>query len=65
MTCILVLGVLTGTLITGQLSDWYGRRRLLMGILGLQIISQTIVGFSINWQMYTAMRFIVGATLGG
>ncbi|XP_064628666.1 solute carrier family 22 member 15-like [Lineus longissimus] len=64
-TSILMFGVLVGAFVFAQLSDLYGRRPVLISIIIALMISQVIVGTSINWHMHIAMRFCVGVFLGG
>ncbi|CAN9501812.1 unnamed protein product [Ophioblennius macclurei] len=53
-------GVLTGSFISGQLSDRYGRKIVLFIFMGIQTVFALIQAFSTSWMMFCAFFFIVG-----
>uniref|UniRef100_A0A3Q2DQA6 Solute carrier family 22 member 21 n=1 Tax=Cyprinodon variegatus TaxID=28743 RepID=A0A3Q2DQA6_CYPVA len=57
---IFFCGVLTGSSISGQLSDRFGRKIALFGTLALQGVSRFIQIFSPNWTVFCVLYFIVG-----
>jgi sugar porter (SP) family MFS transporter len=61
---IALIGTITGTIIIGKPADRYGRRKLLMLLSGLIIITALGSAFSINWWMLLFFRFITGLFLG-
>nr|CAB3266141.1 solute carrier family 22 member 15-like [Phallusia mammillata] len=58
-------GFLVGVITFGQLSDRYGRRKIL--ILGLYLLfpASLITCFSTSWEMFAACRFVSGFLYGG
>ncbi|XP_063073409.1 solute carrier family 22 member 4-like isoform X2 [Engraulis encrasicolus] len=61
-TSIYFLGVLFGTFISGQLSDRYGRRPVMLGTMAIQTLTIFIQIFSPNWEFFTAIFFFIGAS---
>ncbi|XP_063073411.1 organic cation/carnitine transporter 2-like [Engraulis encrasicolus] len=59
---IYFLGVLVGTFISGQLSDRYGRRPVMLGTMAIQTLTIFIQIFSPNWEFFTAIFFFIGAS---
>jgi MFS family permease len=59
-----MFGVLIGTLGAAQISDLFGRRIVLCVSACHCPFLQTLVGLSINWQMYAVLRFLSGIFLG-
>ncbi|XP_078413527.1 organic cation/carnitine transporter 2-like [Cetorhinus maximus] len=57
---VLFLGVLCGSIISGHLSDRYGRKVVLFGGMALQIISNLIQLVSQSWEMFCILYFFVG-----
>ncbi|XP_076607502.1 organic cation/carnitine transporter 2-like [Chaetodon auriga] len=53
-------GVLTGSFISGQLSDRYGRKIVLFVTMAVQTVFTFIQVFSPSWTMFCAVFFIVG-----
>uniref|UniRef100_A0A3B3TLF8 Solute carrier family 22 member 21 n=1 Tax=Poecilia latipinna TaxID=48699 RepID=A0A3B3TLF8_9TELE len=54
-------GVFTGSLISGQLSDrWFGRKIVMFATIALQAVSKFIQVFSPSWIVFCALYFIVG-----
>ncbi|XP_043561305.1 solute carrier family 22 member 5-like isoform X1 [Chiloscyllium plagiosum] len=59
-TSIFFLGVLCGSIISGQLSDRYGRKVVLFGGIALQTILNLIQLASQSWEMFCVLHFFVG-----
>ncbi|XP_015204967.2 organic cation/carnitine transporter 2 [Lepisosteus oculatus] len=57
---ILFFGVLTGTFVSGQLSDRFGRKLILFATMGVQTLSSLILVFSPSWVVFCLLFFIVG-----
>ncbi|XP_029956498.1 solute carrier family 22 member 5 [Salarias fasciatus] len=53
-------GVLTGSFLSGQLSDRYGRKIVLFVFMGVQTVFTLIQVFSPSWTVFCALYFIVG-----
>ncbi|XP_041657460.1 solute carrier family 22 member 5-like [Cheilinus undulatus] len=53
-------GVLTGSLVSGQLSDRYGRKIVLFAATGVMTVATFLLAFSQSWVMFCAIYFIVG-----
>ncbi|XP_050397954.2 solute carrier family 22 member 21 [Patella vulgata] len=64
ITSIQMSGVLVGTLICGQLADSFGRKKTFYLTLLLHSIVSIGIGFSTSWQMFTALRFVIGIAMG-
>ncbi|XP_052791089.1 organic cation/carnitine transporter 2-like [Mya arenaria] len=64
ITTIQMGGLLVGGLISGQFADTYGRKPTF--ILSVFLISAFNLSgyFSVNWEMYAAMRFLIGVAVG-
>ncbi|XP_076453585.1 solute carrier family 22 member 7-like isoform X2 [Babylonia areolata] len=61
---IQMAGVLVGALAAGQLSDSVGRRVTCYVTMAFHGLACLAAGFSPSWEVYAALRFIVGAAIG-
>ncbi|XP_075065947.1 organic cation/carnitine transporter 2-like [Mixophyes fleayi] len=59
-TSLFFLGVLLGSIVSGQLSDRFGRKKILFATLAIQTGFSFVQVFSINWEMFTVLFLIVG-----
>ncbi|CAH0752514.1 unnamed protein product [Diatraea saccharalis] len=62
---IFMLGILVGNMVFGHLSDRYGRRIPFLGAVFLQLISGVTTAYSVNWYMFTTLRFLLAVATGG
>ncbi|VVD00493.1 unnamed protein product [Leptidea sinapis] len=62
---IFMLGILVGSMLFGYLSDRFGRRAPFLAAVFLQLISGVATAYSVNWYMFTALRFILAVATGG
>ncbi|XP_061103263.1 solute carrier family 22 member 4-like [Conger conger] len=62
-TSIFLIGWLIGSLISGQLSDRFGRKIILFGTMGVQTLFTFFLSFSTSWLMFSALLFVVGFTI--
>ncbi|KAG5843312.1 hypothetical protein ANANG_G00149460 [Anguilla anguilla] len=56
-------GVLTGSFLSGQLSDRFGRKIVLFATMGVQTAFSFFQIFSTSWLMFSALFFVVGLGL--
>lgn len=61
----LLFGCVIGSLVAGKLADRFGRRRLLIQIALLFVISSLAVAMSNNLAFFIAARFLGGIAVGG
>ncbi|XP_061104737.1 organic cation/carnitine transporter 2-like [Conger conger] len=59
-TSMFFIGVLTGSFISGQLSDRFGRKIILFVTMGVQTLFTFFQIFSTSWFMFSALFFLVG-----
>ncbi|XP_051875828.1 solute carrier family 22 member 5-like [Pristis pectinata] len=59
-TSVFFFGVLFGSIISGQLSDRYGRRTVLFGAIAMRSISSLLQLASQSWEMFCILYFFVG-----
>ncbi|WAQ96665.1 S22A5-like protein [Mya arenaria] len=64
ITTIQMGGVLVGCLISGQFADTYGRKPTFFVSVFLISAFNLSGYFSVNWEMYTGMRFLIGVAVG-
>ncbi|XP_049872502.1 organic cation transporter protein-like isoform X2 [Pectinophora gossypiella] len=62
---IFMLGILVGNMVFGHLSDRFGRRMPFLAAVFLQLISGVTTAYSVNWYMFTALRFLLAVATGG
>ncbi|XP_030009203.1 solute carrier family 22 member 5-like isoform X2 [Sphaeramia orbicularis] len=55
-------GVFAGSLVSGQLSDRYGRKVVLFVALATQTLFSSIQAFAPSWPVFCAIFFVVGMT---
>ncbi|WAQ96662.1 YLX3-like protein [Mya arenaria] len=64
ITTIQMSGVLVGSFISGHLGDMIGRKPTFFLSLLLLVVVNVVAYFSVNWQMYAAVRFALGLGMG-
>ncbi|KAL4240982.1 hypothetical protein ACF0H5_001764 [Mactra antiquata] len=64
ITTIQMAGDLVGCFFSGHLGDMIGRKTTFFLSLIILILFNIIAYFSINWQMYAAVRFVIGMGIG-
>ncbi|KAI5646031.1 sugar transporter domain-containing protein [Phthorimaea operculella] len=62
---VFMLGILVGNMVFGHLSDRFGRRVPFLAAVFLQLISGVTTAYSVNWYMFTALRFFLAVATGG
>ncbi len=62
---IYLIGQVAGALLFGHLTDRLGRKRLFLITLGLYLAATALSGFSPNYSVFLAFRFLAGAGIGG
>ena len=65
ITSIQMAGVLVGAVLTGQLADLFGRRNILFIEHAILVTMWFCSAFAGSWMVYAALRFIIGALIGG
>ena len=64
ITSIQFGGVLTGAVFAGQSGDYFGRKNTLYGTYLLHTILNVVSAYSVTWQMFAVMRFLLGIMIG-
>ncbi|KAK6174711.1 hypothetical protein SNE40_017936 [Patella caerulea] len=64
ITSIQMSGVLVGAIIGGQVADAFGRKKTFYSTLLFHSIFSIGIGFATSWQMFTALRFVIGIAMG-
>ncbi|KAM4748637.1 organic cation/carnitine transporter 2-like [Rhinophrynus dorsalis] len=59
-TSLFFVGVLIGSFVSGQMSDRFGRKKVLFATMAVQTGFSIIQVFSLNWEMFTALFLVVG-----
>ncbi|XP_006888209.1 PREDICTED: solute carrier family 22 member 4 [Elephantulus edwardii] len=59
-TSLFFVGVLLGSFVSGQLSDRFGRKRILFATMAVQTGFSFVQIFSSSWEMFTVLFVIVG-----
>ncbi|KAM8974296.1 organic cation/carnitine transporter 2-like [Pelodytes ibericus] len=59
-TSLFFVGVLLGSFVSGQMSDRFGRKKVLFATMAVQTGFSIIQVFSVNWEMFTGFFLIVG-----
>ncbi|XP_013149716.1 PREDICTED: organic cation transporter protein-like isoform X1 [Papilio polytes] len=62
---IFMLGILVGNMLFGHLSDRFGRRMPFVAAVCLQLITGVTTAFSVDWYMFTILRFLLAVATGG
>ncbi|XP_030621383.1 solute carrier family 22 member 21-like [Chanos chanos] len=57
---VFFLGVLTGSFISGVISDRYGRKLVLFATMAVQTIFSLVQAASNSWEMFCVLYFLVG-----
>ncbi|XP_072368596.1 organic cation/carnitine transporter 2-like [Scyliorhinus torazame] len=57
---IFFVGVLSGSFISGQLSDRFGRKLVMFGTMAVQTVFSMLQAFSPNWKVFCLLNFLVG-----
>ena len=65
ITTLQMAGVLIGCFIAGQMTDLVGRKWVYCLSLASLPVLNIIAYFSVSWEMYAVLRFLLGMALGG
>ncbi|XP_038651889.1 solute carrier family 22 member 5-like isoform X3 [Scyliorhinus canicula] len=57
---VFFIGVLSGSFISGQLSDRFGRKLIMFGTMAVQTVFSMLQAFSPNWEIFCILNFLVG-----
>ncbi|XP_059153736.1 solute carrier family 22 member 7-like [Physella acuta] len=58
-------GVMVGALVSGYLSDLFGRKKVHFASIFLHAVFNVLAGVSISWPMFAVFRFLIGFFIGG
>ncbi|XP_064424258.1 solute carrier family 22 member 4-like [Latimeria chalumnae] len=61
-TSLFYLGMMIGSMLSGQASDRYGRKITLFGTLALQTVCNLMMSVSSSWEMFSVFNFFWGVT---
>ena len=64
ITTIQMAGVLVGCFVAGHLGDWIGRKPTYFLSILILIIFNIVGYFSVSWEMYAFVRFMLGLAVG-
>ncbi|KAH7941325.1 hypothetical protein HPB49_012313 [Dermacentor silvarum] len=62
---IYLAGVVVGTVAASHISDWYGRKRTILGAIVLSLGASVTTAFSTSATMYYILRFVVAMGVSG
>ncbi|XP_078405831.1 organic cation/carnitine transporter 2-like [Cetorhinus maximus] len=57
---VFFMGVLSGSFISGQLSDRFGRKLVIFGTMAIQTVFSLLQALSPNWEIFCILNFLVG-----
>ena len=60
-----MVGGFIGAFLAGQMSDIYGRKKVLIGVFSIFCLSSLLSAFANSWILYLVLKFIVGAAVSG
>lgn len=55
-----MIGMMVGSLLVGNLSDLFGRKKPLISSMAILFVFQLVCYFSVNWVMFAVGRVAVG-----
>ena len=61
----LLFGCVIGSIVAGRTTDFYGRRRILLGVALLFAVTSVATGVATSFTFFIAARFIGGLAVGG
>ncbi|BFZ06597.1 hypothetical protein BsWGS_09635 [Bradybaena similaris] len=64
LSAIQMGGVMIGALVSGSLSDVFGRKKVHFVSILVHALLNLGAGFSNSWQLFAAFRFFIGAAIG-
>ncbi|XP_046365965.1 solute carrier family 22 member 15-like [Haliotis rufescens] len=64
ITAVQMGGVVLGAALGGQSGDAIGRKKTYYLCILLNILFNLVAAFSVSWQMFTVLRFFIGAMVG-